>query len=106
MLEQLHQANMGIEITKWRSRVRIVWPQNNQQIENMVKKCSTCQQNERKQQREPMKASDVPHIHFRWLNRVYVTGMVKILSWWLITTADIRALRSFTKQILQHLSRN
>ena len=54
VLEQLHSAHMRIEKTKWRARATIFWLQINQQIENMVKKCSTCQQNQRKQQREPM----------------------------------------------------
>ena len=49
MLEQLHQVHMGIEKAKWRARATIFWPQINQQIENMVKKCSTCQQNQKKQ---------------------------------------------------------
>ena len=31
----------------------------------MVKKCSTCQQNQRKQQHEPMKAEDVPQYPFQ-----------------------------------------
>ena len=31
----------------------------------MVKKCNTCQQNQRKQQHEPMKASDVPQYPFQ-----------------------------------------
>ena len=56
---------MRIEKTKWRARATIFWLQINQQIENMVKKCSTCQQNQRKQQREPMKASDVPQNSFQ-----------------------------------------
>ena len=70
VLEQLHQAHMGIEKTKWRARATIFWPQINQQIENMVKKCRTCQPNQKKQQRESLKSSDVPQI--------YLTGMVKI----------------------------
>ena len=102
VLEQLHQAHMGIEKTKWRARATIFWPQINQQIENMVKKCSTYQQNQRKQQRQPMKTS----IHFSWLDQIYLTGMVKIFYWCLITTADIGTLRSFRKQILQQLSRS
>ena len=64
-LEQLHQAHMGINKTKWRARVTIFWSQINQQIENMVKKCSTCQQNQRKQQHEPMKASNAPQ--YGWI---------------------------------------
>ena len=65
VLEQLHQAHMVIEVTKWRGRATIFWPQISQQIENMVKKCSTCQQNQKKQQHEPMKASDVPQCRFQ-----------------------------------------
>ena len=65
VLEQLHSALTRIEKTKWRERATIFWLQINQQIENMVKKCSTCQQNQRKQQREPMKASDVPQNLFQ-----------------------------------------
>ena len=79
MLEQLHQAHMGIEKTKWRARAAILWPQINQQIKNMVKKCSNCQQNERKQQHEPMKTSMYLSVHFRWLDQIYLTGMIKIL---------------------------
>ena len=60
VLEQLHQTHMGIEKTKWKARAIIFWLQINQQIENTVKKCSACQQNQRKQQREPMKASNIP----------------------------------------------
>ena len=47
---------------KWRAT--IFWPQINQQIENMVKKCNTCQQHQRKQQREPMKPSNVAQCQF------------------------------------------
>ena len=45
VLEKLHQAHKGIEQTKWRAGATIPWPQISQQIKNMVKKCSTCQQN-------------------------------------------------------------
>ena len=40
----------------------------------MVKKCNTCQQNQRKQQREPMKASYVPQY------RLQMTGS-DLLNW-------------------------
>ena len=66
VLEQLHQAHMEIEKTKWRARAKNFWPQIHQQIKNMVKKCSNCQQNQRKQQCEPVKASDVPQYPF-WM---------------------------------------
>ena len=93
MLEQLHQAHMGIEKTKWRARAAILWPQINQKIKNMVKRCSNCQQNERKQQHEPMKASNVPQctisdgwIRLTWLewSRFCVSGWLpqQILGHW------------------------
>ena len=59
VLEQLRLAHMAIEKTKCRARATILWAQINQEIENMVKKCSTCQYSQGKQQREPMKANDV-----------------------------------------------
>ena len=65
VLDQLYQAQMGIEKTKRRARATIFWPQINHQIENMVKKYSTCKQNQKKQQHKPMKASDVPQYPFQ-----------------------------------------
>ena len=56
---------MGIKKTKWRAEATIFRPKINQQIKNMIKKCNTCQQNQRKQQHEPMKASDVPQYPFQ-----------------------------------------
>ena len=93
VLQQLHQSHMGIEKTKWRAKVTIFWLEINQQIENMVKKCSNCQQNQRKQQHEPMKTSNVPQYPFQ-MDQIYLNRMVKILYWWLITTVDIGTLRT------------
>ena len=67
----------------------------------MVKKSSTCQQNYRQQQQEPMKARNASQYPFQMVGSDLLNGMVKILYWWLITTADVGTLRSFTKQILQ-----
>ena len=65
VLKQLHQAHLGIEKTKWRVRAAIFWPQINQQIEEMVKTCSTCLHNQKQHPREPMMSSDVPHNPFQ-----------------------------------------
>ena len=65
VLKQLHQAHLGIEKTKWRARATIFWPQINQQIEEMVKTCSTCLHNQKQHPREPMMPSDVPHYPFQ-----------------------------------------
>ena len=65
ILKQLHQAHMGIEKTKWRARATIFWPHINQQIEEMVKTCTTCLHNQRKQSPEPLMLSDIPHYPFQ-----------------------------------------
>ena len=68
VLKQLYQAHMGIEKTKWKARASIFWPQIKQQIEEMIKVCSTCLHNQKKQPREPMMPSDVPHYPFQMAN--------------------------------------
>ena len=90
MLEQLHLAHMGIEKTKWRAIATILWAQINQEIKNMVKKCSTCQYSQGKQQREPMKASDVPQYPFQmvgsdlpnWNGQDFVLGVDYYRRYW------------------------
>ena len=72
----------------------------------MIKKCSTCQQNQRKQQCEPMKASYVPQYPFQMVGSDLLNWNGQDFVLVLITTADIGMLRSFTKQILQQLPRS
>ena len=64
-MKQLHQARMRIEKTKWRVRATIFWPEINQEIEEIVKTCSTCLHNRRKQSHEPMRPSDITHYPFQ-----------------------------------------
>ncbi len=42
MMKTLHTGHMGIVKTKQRARDLIFWPGMNKQIEEMIKKCSTC----------------------------------------------------------------
>ena len=55
---------MGIERTKWRVRATIFWHQINRQKDVIVKTCSTCLHNQRKQLGEPMMPSDVSQYLF------------------------------------------
>ena len=55
---------MGIERTKWRVRATIFWHQINRQKDVIVKTCSTCLHNQRKQSGEPMMPSDVSQYLF------------------------------------------
>ena len=55
---------MGIERTKWRVRATIFWHQINRQKDVIVKTCSTCLHNQRKQSGEPVMPSDVSQYLF------------------------------------------
>ena len=59
MLKKLHIPHMGIEKTKLRARESMFWSGVNREIEDMVKLCKICIKNQRKQENEPMTASDV-----------------------------------------------
>ena len=48
-LKLLHQANIGIERTKWRAKAKIFWSHINQQVDEIVATYSTCIHNHRKQ---------------------------------------------------------
>ena len=60
VLQQLHQGHMGIERTRRLARESVYWPNINQDIENLVKKCPTCQQHQPCQQKEPLDPHDIP----------------------------------------------
>ena len=59
MLKQLHILHMRIEKTKLRARESMFWPCVNREIEDMVKLCNICIKNQRKQEKEPMIATDI-----------------------------------------------
>ena len=59
-LGKLHAAHMGIEKTKHRARDIIFRPGMSKQIEEIVAKCSTCQERSRVNQKEPLKPHDLP----------------------------------------------
>ena len=44
ILEKLHQGHPGIEKTKQRASQTVFWPRINEDIENLVSKCSFCQE--------------------------------------------------------------
>ena len=65
ILENLHQSHMGISKTKARARETVYWPNINQHIEMLIKKCKVCQTYQKQQQKEPMIPSDYPIYPFR-----------------------------------------
>ncbi|KAL7852894.1 hypothetical protein SRHO_G00186790 [Serrasalmus rhombeus] len=60
ILRRLHEGHLGIEKCKRRARSAVYWPGINEDIENMVGKCETCNKYQRKQAREPMMIPDLP----------------------------------------------
>ncbi len=60
ILTQLHQGHLGIERTQRLARESVYWPNINKDIENVVKKCMTCQENLPSQTKEPLDPHDIP----------------------------------------------
>ena len=59
-LAKLHESHQGIEKTRLRARSCVFWNGINQDIEDVVRKCATCQQMQRAQQRQPLMPHETP----------------------------------------------
>ena len=59
-LAKLHESHQGIEKTRLRARSCVFWRGINQDIEDVVRKCATCQQMQRAQQRQPLMPHETP----------------------------------------------
>ena len=64
MLSQLHEPHFGITKTKKRARDALYWPFMDRDIENMISKCSICQENAHKNQKEPLIPHSIPNRPF------------------------------------------
>ena len=60
ILNQLHESHLGIEKTRRLMRDSVYWPNVNKDIEQMVKTCSTCQEHQPEQNKQPLLAHDIP----------------------------------------------
>ncbi len=60
MLKIIHSSHLGVEKCKNRARDILFWPDMNKDIDLEVSKCSTCNQNRNKQQKEPLQPHTVP----------------------------------------------
>lgn len=60
ILSQLHCAHQGIEKTKLHARTAVYWPGIYTEIENLVKSCEICQEDQAELRREPMIPSEIP----------------------------------------------
>ena len=57
ILDQLHYSHQGVEKTHLQARDAVYWEQFNADIENMIKNCSICQENN---ERKPTQWTTVP----------------------------------------------
>ena len=60
VLDTIHQSHLGIVRCKQLARDVVFWPGINNQIEELISKCSACQENRREQGHEPMICSEIP----------------------------------------------
>ncbi|XP_031335047.1 uncharacterized protein K02A2.6-like [Photinus pyralis] len=60
MIQKMHERHIGMDKMKLRARQICYWPLMNQEIENFVKKCQTCEKFARKNVKEPLKPYCIP----------------------------------------------
>ena len=60
MLGRIHTGHMGVQKCKERARDVLFWPGMCKEIETIVEKCLTCQENRNAQQKEPLRPHDIP----------------------------------------------
>ena len=59
LLEKLHKGHFGVDRTKLRARDPIYWPGINKDIEILVKTCNTCQENSKRNNKDPVLAREI-----------------------------------------------
>ena len=60
ILTQLHEGHFGIDHTKPRARDSLYWPDINKDIKNLVKTCETCQENAKRNNKDPVLPREIP----------------------------------------------
>ena len=60
ILQRIPAAHLGIERVQSAGQSAVVWPVINSAIDDLISKCTTCQQHQRSNQREPLISQEVP----------------------------------------------
>ena len=60
VLKRIHVGHLGMERSKRRARQTCYWPKMNQEIEQIVKCCKTCQKHGKSNSRSPLKPPPLP----------------------------------------------
>jgi transposase InsO family protein len=62
VMEKLHASHSGIQSCLRRAREVVFWPGMNSDLEEYVRKCSTCNTFQRNQQKEPLISTEIPEL--------------------------------------------
>ena len=62
VLDSIHKGHQGIEKCRLRARQAVFWCNMNQDIERLVKNCSTCQECQKSQPKEPLIPVEAKHV--------------------------------------------
>ncbi|KAI5754703.1 hypothetical protein M8J77_010793 [Diaphorina citri] len=76
-LKQLHRGHMGIVKTKHRASQSMYWPNINNDIENFISKCYTCEKYQRAKTKETLLCHEVPELPFEQLGLDIMTYQSK-----------------------------
>ena len=60
LLGKLHEGHFGVDRTKLRARDSVYWPSINKEIETLIRTCETCQENSKRNAKDPMLAREIP----------------------------------------------
>ena len=60
ILAKLHASHQGVEKTRLRARTCVYWPSINDDIDQLVRRCNTCQEYQRSQQKETLIPHEIP----------------------------------------------
>ena len=67
ILLKLHAGHFGIDRTKLRARDSVYWPSINKDIETLIKTCETCQENSKRNAKDPVLAREIPLVSWTLL---------------------------------------
>ena len=59
LLDRLHEGHFGIDRTRLQARNSVFWPSINKDVETLIKTCETCQENSRRNAKDPVLAREI-----------------------------------------------
>ena len=92
MLDRIHIGHMGITKCSQRAREVMFWPGMNKAIEQMVSRCTICQEYHDSNSKEPMLSGPMPERPWEVVAMIFSSGITKIICcWWTTTHVTLRS---------------